>query len=93
MATGPAAPKIGLNTQQDTTIGLGTGAVPTSRGAKTLGFIGFGMSAANLTALSASDAANSFPNSLPVMVPQKGGVGFVTATPVEAAGVLSWTLA
>jgi len=93
MATGPAAPTIGGNVQQNTLIGTGTAAQTGTRGPKVLGFIGFGIGIGGLAALVASDPANSFPNSLPVIVPAKGGTGFVTATPVESSGVLSWTLA
>jgi hypothetical protein len=93
MATGKAGPKIGLDTQQDTLIGTVATAQTATRGAKVLGFIGFGLNIAGTAALTASDPANSFPNSLPVLVPAKGGAGFATATPVESGGTLSWTLA
>jgi hypothetical protein len=89
-----AAAKIGLNTQQDTTIGLGTTAATASRGAKVLGFIGFGLDIAGTAALTGYDPiVGSFLDSTPVLVPQKGGTGFATATPAWSTGVLSWTLA
>ena len=89
-----AAAKIGLNTQQDTLIGTGTATSTGSRGAKVLGFIGFGLDIAGTAALSGYDPiVGSFLDSTPVLVPQKGGAGFATATPSWSAGVWSWTLA
>jgi hypothetical protein len=92
MSTGPASPAIGLNTQQDRLLGTETSDQTYSRGAKVLGFIGFGMNG-SYAALGCYDPADSFPNSVPIVIPSIGGAGYGQAVPVLSSHTFTWTVA